>query len=88
MDKIKTQTVECTILGVKEPYAYDFQGKKGISYSATILIGEKVIVAKCEESVYNDIKELKNQVGKASFGLSFYDGKLASKLELLSFDWE
>lgn len=88
MEKIKTELVECTMLAVKEPYAYDFQGKKGTSYSATLLLGDKVIVAKCDESVYNDIKELKNQGGKASFGLSFYDGKLASKLDLLSFDWE
>lgn len=85
---LKTEKIDATLLSLKEPYNWDFKGKQGISYSGIFLVGDKTIVAKLPEAVYNEVKDLKVQVGKAIFSINVeVNGSLSPRPTCESFDW-
>jgi len=83
-----TTPIDAIFIAVKKPFEYDFKGKKGTAYSGTFLVGDKPLVAKLTEEVYNEVKELKNQDGKVVFELFISEtGIVQPKPKATSFTW-
>jgi len=55
-----------TLLRV-EAFDYDFQGRKGTAYSARVLKNGVVVKCGCDKALYEDLKDVVETVGLATF---------------------
>jgi len=65
--KVKGQLLNC------KAKAYDFQGTKGTSYKATVMVGSEVFKVKTSEAVYEECKDLVNEVGSLNFAITSFN---------------
>jgi len=77
--------VKCTLLGVREPYEYEIQGKKGISLTATFLIGDKTLIAKINSDLYAQLKDMPISEGYAEFEFAILNSEIVKKPKCISF---
>jgi len=82
---MKTEKIDCVLLSVKDPYNWKMQGKEGISYSASFLIGDKILIAKLTEDVYNQVKDSTKVQGEAIFDIQLKESLLAPKPKCIEF---
>jgi len=82
---MKSEIIKATMLSASAK-PYNFEGKSGISYKSSFLIGDKILSVKTNEEQYNEMKDLTSQVGQLVLQLDIYDNRLICRLD--KFDWE